>query len=64
MINDEFSPGIRKNFILNQNTEDTYENEMKIVKTRIQRYLDNLNEEGYPYDIVPFMVSGAITDNA
>ncbi|HCD46386.1 MAG TPA: glycosyl hydrolase [Lachnoclostridium sp.] len=64
MINDEFSPGIRKNFILNQSTEDTYETEMKIVKTRIQRYLDNLNEEGYPYDIVPFMVSGAITDNA
>lgn len=64
MINDEFSPGIRKNFILNQNTEDTYENEMKIVTIRIQRYLDNLNEEGYPYDIVPFMVSGAITDNA
>ena len=37
---------------------------MEIARTRLERYLANLEEEGYPYDLAPFMVSGAITANA
>lgn len=64
MIKDDFSAPIRQHSILNKNREDTYETEMKIVTTRLERYLDNLDDEGYPYSLVPFMVSGAIIDNA
>lgn len=38
--------------------------EMETLKLRLQRYLDALEKDGYPYDFVPFMVSGSITDNA
>lgn len=64
MIHDEFSPLLRQNLILNKDGADTEETELQIAKTRLQRYLANLEEEGYPYPLVPFMVSGAITDNA
>lgn len=64
MVEDEFSTAIRRNGILNQNAEDTEKTEMEIAKTRLERYLVNLEVEGYPYSMVPMMVSGAITDNA
>lgn len=64
MIHDEFSEPIRNNLILNQSPENTAETEMKICTTRIERYLRNLEQEGYNYDFVPLMVSGAITDNS
>lgn len=64
MIHDEFSPLMREKLILNRDSTDTNEMEIKIAETRIERYLENLEDEGYPYDIVPIMVSGAITDNA
>ena len=35
-----------------------------IATTRITRYLKNLEQENYPFDFVPIMVSGAVTDNA
>ena len=35
-----------------------------IAATRITRYLKNLEQENYPFDFVPIMVSGAVTDNA
>lgn len=64
MIHDEFSPLIAQNQILNRDAEDTHEMEMKIATARMERYLDNLEQEGYPYHLVPLMVSGTITDNA
>lgn len=44
--------------------EETKKKELEIAQTRILRYADNLDKEGYPYDFFPLMVSGAITDNA
>lgn len=64
MLHDEFSPEITDNLILNNNSSDTEKKEMEIVTTRVERYLDNLEDEGYPQTIVPLMVSGAVTDNA
>lgn len=64
MIQDEFSAPLRQNMMLDRDAKDTAETELHVAATRLIRYLDNLEEEGYPYDLVPFMVSGAITDNA
>lgn len=64
MIQDEFSMPMRQNMMLRKDAEDTAKTEAYIAASRLARYLDNLETEGYPYDLVPFMVSGAITDNA
>ncbi|MCK5129201.1 MAG: hypothetical protein KAQ68_05090 [Clostridiales bacterium] len=42
------------------NTKDRY----KISYERITDYLENLEHEDYPYDFVPAMASGLVTDNA
>lgn len=61
---DEYSSAINNNQILNKDPDTVDKDELQICTTRIQRYLENLESEKYPYDLVPFMVSGAITDNA
>ena len=63
-VYDEFDQPIRDNRILNGEDEDIKATEEHILHTRLERYLRNLENEQYPYDLVPFMVSGAITDNA
>ncbi|NOU71229.1 glycoside hydrolase [Paenibacillus sp. LMG 31458] len=51
LIRDEFhTPGI-------------VDNRFEIMTTRIERYLNKLEEEQYPYDFVPVMVQGLATDN-
>lgn len=51
MIRDEF------------HTPAIVDNHDEIMLTRIERYLSKLEEECYPYDFVPVMVSGLATDN-
>lgn len=51
MIRDEFRPPA------------IADNREEIMETRIGRYLRKLEEERYPYDFVPVMVSGLATDN-
>ncbi|NGP45949.1 glycoside hydrolase [Bacillaceae bacterium SIJ1] len=51
MIRDEF------------HTPAIVDNHDEVMTTRIERYLKKLEEEGYPYDFVPVMVSGLATDN-
>ncbi|WP_026506528.1 hypothetical protein [Butyrivibrio sp. MC2013] len=63
-FHDEFTAGLRANSITGRDADKVEEREMEIAITRIGRYLENLEKEEYPYDLVPFMVSGAITDNA
>ena len=38
--------------------------ELEIAEYRVRNYLENLEKEKYPWDYVPIMVSGAMTDNA
>lgn len=64
MTYDEFHEPLGSNRVLIHSAEDTDRKELEIARIRIERYLDNLEEEGYLYDLVPVMVSGAITDNA
>lgn len=64
MIQDEFTPLTQQHLILNQNENDTRETELRLAQIRISRYLENLEREGYVYDLVPLMISGVISDNA
>ncbi len=64
MTYDEFHKPIRDDAILNVSAKETDKREVEIAQIRLERYLANLEEEGYRYNLVPFMVSGAITDNA
>ena len=57
----EAHPG---NLIRTNSLEDTERLELQTACTRIERYVENLEKEGYQYDFFPLMVSGAITDNA
>ena len=58
-VREELREGIR-----NSDPTKTKELELSFAQTRLQRYADNLESEGYPFDFFPLMVSGAITDNA
>lgn len=64
MVKDEYSKPLIDFDILNESAEDTKAKEIEIATTRIGRYLENLENEGYPYSLVPLMVSSAVTDNA
>lgn len=41
-----------------------YTSPFEVSEKRIYRYIENLKAEGYPFDYVPVMVSGVISDNA
>lgn len=64
MIHDEAGKKISGEQLFTTSAQDTEETELSILEERLERYLQNLESEGYPCDFVPFMVSGAITDNA
>lgn len=64
IVYDEVDKLFRNNLILNVSSEDTDEKELEICRLRVERFLENLEEENYPYDIVSLAVSGMITDNA
>lgn len=64
MTYDEFLKRIINHDILKTSSEETEKTENKIATFRMECFLENLEEEGYPYELVSFMVSGAITDNA
>jgi Glycosyl hydrolases family 38 N-terminal domain. len=64
MISDEIARKTIAHQLLTQGEPETTAVELRVSSERIERYLKNLEDEGYPYDFVPFMVSGCITDNA
>ena len=61
---DEFHRPYMEGELPGMQAEEVEKEEMKIASCRIERYLANLEEEGYPYNLVPVMVSGVVTDNA
>lgn len=59
------SPNAGNTYMIKDEFEDEINtNQLEVLETRVSRYLKNLEGEEYPYDFVPVMVSGAITDNA
>lgn len=56
---------IPNSFRIDKGTEMiTSEEQLDIAEQRIFAYLENLEEEDYPFDFVPNMISGIVTDNA
>ncbi|WP_195542650.1 glycoside hydrolase family 38 N-terminal domain-containing protein [Massiliimalia timonensis] len=45
-------------------SQTTEEEELTVCKDRLFRYLSELKQKGYPYQFIPLMISGTITDNA
>lgn len=64
MLFDEIREKSEAHQLLTGGTSDTEEVEFQVCCERTERYLKNLEEEGYPYDFIPVMVSGCSTDNA
>ena len=63
MLHDEFHTGTEDGTLLRTDDKTSEEQELVIAATRIRRYLDDLEDSGYPLDLVPLMVSGIISDN-
>lgn len=61
---DEFHRPFQEGDLPGPQAEEIEKEELHVAFCRIERYLANLEEEGYPYDLVPVMVSGVVTDNA
>lgn len=64
MVKDEFSQQIIDDSLVTVSREATEKAELEIAITRVERYLENLESEEYPYSIVPLMVSGVSSDNS
>lgn len=63
-IFDDYTKLIENSMVFNKDYDTTIKEEKEIFQHRIQNYLNNLEAEGYPYDFIPIMVSGGITDNS
>ena len=64
LLHDEIAKQMNAGSIFNKSKEETEKREIENLYKRLERYLKNLEQEDYPCNFVPFMVSGAITDNA
>ena len=63
-IDDEFYRAMESGRIMRTDRETTRKEELELAETRIRRYLQELEDCGYPFEIVPIMVSGVYSDNA
>ncbi len=64
MILDDEHAAFSQHMLLQKDREDTIAQESRICQKRLERFLENLEDESYPYDFIPVLVSGALTDNA
>ena len=61
-VHDKYSRALEQTF-LRTDAETTEREELEVAQYRIRQYLLGLEQSGYPFDIVPILVSGAYTDN-
>jgi hypothetical protein len=61
---DEFRVPLQNEFLFQHDAASTEQEELNILTARLERYLGNLEEEGYDLPFVPTMLSGTLTDNA
>ncbi|MDO5435473.1 MAG: hypothetical protein Q4G19_03795 [Clostridia bacterium] len=64
MLNDDILYGIEHGQLLSTDAESTERQELDLACERIGRYLDGLEESGWPLDFVPVVVSGIMSDNS
>lgn len=63
MDKDEFHDPFNNYRLCQTGVRETERQEEEIMYKRLTRFVENLEEEEYPYDFFPVMVSGARTDN-
>jgi len=63
MIHDEFHTAMDAGTMMRSSPEETEQEELTLAVTRIRRYLEDLQKDGYPLHVLPIMVSGIISDN-
>lgn len=67
MLGNEFFlvPNTRSSYhIIDEFVNDNYTPHFEVTENRLFRYVSYLEEEGYPYDYVPAMISGILSDNS
>ena len=64
MCVDEIKEKIDNRTFLSTSAEKTKAEETELCQIRLSRYLNELEQEGYPFNFVPVLVSGTYTDNA
>lgn len=67
MLGNEFFlvPNTRCSYhIIDEFVNDKYTPYFEVTEKRLFRYVSYLEEEGYPYDYVPAMISGILSDNS
>jgi hypothetical protein len=62
LLFDEFKIPLQQELLFQD--DSTEKEELNILTIRLERYLRNLEEEGYDLPFVPAMLSGTLTDNA
>ncbi|MDR1024245.1 MAG: hypothetical protein LBL56_00845, partial [Treponema sp.] len=61
---DEFTAPLQRGLMFQRDAAATGEEELRLLGSRLERYLHGLEEEGYDLPFVPVMLSGTLTDNA
>jgi hypothetical protein len=64
MLYDDVRDDMVSRKILTTDAATTQTEELRVMERRVERYLNNLEAEEYPFSFVPVLVSGTITDNA
>lgn len=64
LLYDDVRADMERRAILHTDAQTTARQELELTRKRLSRYLAGLEEAGYPFDFVPIMVSGVISDNA
>ncbi len=64
LLYDDVRCDMERRALFHTDAETTQRQELELVRKRLGRYLEGLEREGYPFDTVPMMVSGVISDNA
>jgi hypothetical protein len=55
---------LQRGLLFQRDAASTEEEEIRLLGSRLERYLHGLEEEGYDLPFVPCMLSGTLTDNA
>ena len=64
LLYDDVRAEMERRALFHTSAEETERQELDLAVRRLTRYLEGLEAAGYPFDDVPLMVSGVISDNA
>ncbi|MBQ6564391.1 MAG: glycosyl hydrolase [Clostridia bacterium] len=64
LLFDDVRAEMNRRALFHTDAAATEQEELELVRKRLIRYLEGLEASGYPFEHVPMMVSGVISDNA